>query len=121
MIYPQTLGLGAGELFPVAQVKSKLLVVIIHVLYSVLAFTVTFGNVATYSIIPPFVAGLVVAGVNVVLGLGELRYCSVSRNFTLDASPLFTVTIATISPFDLSTSNIVRITLNMSSPVPVSA
>jgi hypothetical protein len=49
-------GLAAGELFPVVHVKSKLLVVIIHALYSAPAFTVTFGNVATYSIIPPFVA-----------------------------------------------------------------
>jgi hypothetical protein len=35
----------------------------------------------------------------------------VSKNFTLDASPIFAVTIATTSPFDLSASNIVIITI----------
>ena len=46
---------------------------------------------------------------------------SVSSNLTLDASPLFTVTNATTSPLVFSTPNIVKITLNMSVPFPVSA
>ena len=96
-------GLAAGELFPVVHVKSKLLVVITHALYYAPTFTVTFGKVATYSIIPPFVPGLVIEGVKAV-GLGNFGGEPVSRNFTLDASPLFAVTIATTSPFDLSAS-----------------
>jgi hypothetical protein len=46
---------------------------------------------------------------------------SESRNLTFDASPSFTVTIAATSPLDLSTPNIVMITLKTSSPFPVSA
>jgi hypothetical protein len=45
----------------------------------------------------------------------------VSKNLTFEASPLFTVTIATISPFELSAPNIVNITLKTSFPLPVSA
>src|SRR5215204_7258966 len=118
MIYQQTLVLQLVN-YPVAHVKSKLLVVITHALYSAPRSTVTFGNVATYSIIPP-AEGLVVDGVKAV-GLGDFIDGSVSRNFTLDASPLFVVTIATTSPFDLSASNIVIMTLKMSSPLPISA
>jgi hypothetical protein len=109
-------GLAAGELFPVVHVNSKPVVVITHALYSAPVLTVTFGNVATYSIIPPATV-LVVEG----LELEDVKTASVSRNFTFDASPLFVVTIATTSPFDLSASNIVSMTLNMSSPFPVSA
>jgi hypothetical protein len=43
-------GLAAGGLFPVVHVKSKLLVVVTHELYSAPTFTVKFGKVATYSI-----------------------------------------------------------------------
>ena len=93
-------GHAAGELFPVVHVKSKLLVVITHALYSAPIFTVTFGKVATYSIIPPFVPGLVIE-VKAV-GLGNFGGGPVPRNFTLDASPLFVVTIATTSAFVLS-------------------
>ena len=46
---------------------------------------------------------------------------SASKNFALDTSPSFTVTIATVSPFDLSTPNIVIMTLKTSAPFPVSA
>ena len=94
---PINSGLAAGELFPVVHAKSKLLVVITHALYSAPTFTVTFGKVATYSIIPPFIPGLVIA-----VGLGNYGGGPVPRNFTLDASPLFVVTIATTSAFDLS-------------------
>src|ERR671914_1563353 len=111
-------GLAAGELFPVVHVNSNPTVVITHALYSAPVLTVTFGNVATYSIIPP-AAGLV-EGVE-LLRLEDVKRASESRNFTLDASPLFAVTIATTSPLDLSASNIVNMTLNMSSPFPVSA
>src|SRR5215216_2584543 len=88
-------GLEAGELFPVLHINSKSLVVITHALYSAPAFTVTFGNVATYSIkwlpvSPPLVFNGITYG------------ASDSRNLTLDASPLFVVTIATTSPLDLS-------------------
>src|ERR687898_1025192 len=96
-------GLAAGELFPVVHMGSRVLTGNTHASYCPPAFTVTFGNVATYSIIPTPAA------------------VSESRNLTFDASPLFTVTIATTSPFDLSTPNIVMITLKMSSPFPVSA
>jgi hypothetical protein len=40
---------------------------------------------------------------------------------TFDASPLFTATIATTSPLDLSTPNIVKMSLKISFPFPVSA
>ena len=40
---------------------------------------------------------------------------------TFDASPLFTATIATTSPLDLSIPNIVKMTLKISFPYPVSA
>jgi hypothetical protein len=42
-------GLLAGEFWPALQFKSKSLVVRTHALHSSPAFTVTFGNVATYS------------------------------------------------------------------------
>src|SRR5215208_543527 len=85
---PTNSGLAAGELFPVVHVKSKLLVVITHALYSAPTYTVTLGKVATYSIIPPFVPGLVIEEVKAV-GLGNFGGEPVSRNFTLNASPLF--------------------------------
>jgi hypothetical protein len=44
--------------------------------------------------------GLVIEGVKAV-GLSNLKGGPVFRNFTLDALPLFAVTIATTSPFDL--------------------
>jgi hypothetical protein len=90
-------------------------------LYSLPEFTVTFGNVATYSIIPPSVGGLIVEGA------GELRLVEIDGNasdsniLTFDASPLFTVTTAIGSPLDLSTPNIVIITLKISAPFPLSA
>jgi hypothetical protein len=90
-------------------------------LYSAPEFTVIFGNVATYSIIPVSVGGLIVDGA------GELRLVERDGNvfdsnvLTFDASPLFTVTIATTSPLDLSTPNIVIITLKISAPFPLSA
>jgi len=113
-------GLCAGELLPAVHIGSKSLVVNTHALYSSPAFTVTFGNVATYSIMPEPAAGFVVEGVEVVRSQ-DVRSRSVSRNLTFDASPLFVVTIATTSPFDLSAPNIVIITLKMSVPFPVSA
>ncbi len=76
MIYQQTLVLQLVN-YPVAHVKSKLLVVITHALYSAPRSTLTFGNVATYSIIPP-AEGLVVDGVKAV-GLGDFIDGSVSR------------------------------------------
>jgi hypothetical protein len=82
--------------------------------------TVMFGKVATYSIISEPAAGFVVEGDKVVR-LEGAKNASVSKNLTFDASPLFTVTIATTSPFDFSTPNIVKITLKISSPFPVSA
>src|ERR671910_1124081 len=96
-------GLAAGELFPVVHMGSRVLTGNTHASYCPPAFTVTFGNVATYSIIPTPAA------------------VSESRNLTFDASPLFTVTIATTSPFDLSTPNIVIMILKISFPFPVSA
>ena len=93
----------------------KSLVVNTHALYSSPVVTVTFGNVATYStrwlLLPP----------RPLEFIGTTYGASESRNFTLEASPLFAVTIATTSPFDLSTPNIVIITLKTSSPFPVSA
>lgn len=62
-----------------------------------------------------------------VEGAGELRLverdgnASDSNILTFDASPLFTVTTATKSPLDLSTPNIVIMTLNTSAPFPLSA
>src|SRR5918993_977342 len=92
-------GLAAGELFPVVHMGSSVLTGNTHASYCPPAFTVTFGNVATYSIIPPPTA------------------VSESRNLTFDASPLFTVTIATTSPFPVSAcascvviNDVVRIT-----------
>lgn len=93
-------GLVAGELFPVVHVNSKPMVVITHALYSAPVFTVTFGDVATYSIMPPPALGLVAVAVVEPVRL-EADSMSVSRNFTLDASPLLAVTIATISPSPL--------------------
>jgi hypothetical protein len=90
--------LAARKLFPVVHVKSKLLVVITHALCSAPTVTVTSGKVAIYSTIPPFVPVLVIEGVKAV-GLGDFGGRPVSRNFTLDASPLFAVTIATTSVF----------------------
>src|SRR5215210_684196 len=110
-------GLWAGELLPAVHIGSKSLVVITHALYSSPAFTVTFGNVATYStrwLLPPS-ASLELEFNGTTYGASE------SKNFTLESSPLFTITIAIISPFDLSTPNIVMITLNTSDPLPVSA
>jgi hypothetical protein len=46
-------GLKARELFPVSQIKFESLISNAHTLYSSPALTVEFGNVATYSIIPP--------------------------------------------------------------------
>jgi hypothetical protein len=63
---------------------------------------------------------LAIEGVT-ALGLGDFGGGPVFRDFTLNASLLFAVTIATTSPFDLSVSNIVIKTLKMSSPFPVSA
>jgi hypothetical protein len=91
-----------------------------QVLYSSPEFTVTLGNVATYSKIPvlEFGFGVIVKEVK----LEEIgSNASVSRNFTLDSSPLFTVTSAITSPLVFSTPKIVKITLNMSVPFPVSA
>ena len=51
-------------------VKSKLLVVNKHALCSRPTVTVTSGKGATYSIVPPFVPGLVIEGVKAV-GLGN--------------------------------------------------
>ena len=72
--------------------------------------TVTFGNVATYSTIPEL-------DVVAVVGTGAIELIdgnvSDSKSLTLEASPLFTVIIAITSPFDLSTPNIVIMTLNM--------
>src|SRR5918996_6231557 len=109
MINPQNSGLRAGELFPVVRIGSKSVVVITHASYSAPEFTVTLGKVATYSIIPEPAAGFVVEGDRVVRS-EDARSESVSRNLTFDASPLFTVTIATTSPADLSAPNIVIIT-----------
>ncbi len=81
--------------------------------YTLPVSTVTLGNVATYSRIPALESGLGV----IVKGLNP----SVFRNFTFDASPLFTVAIATTSPLVLSTPNTVKITLNTSAAFPVSA
>ena len=63
-----------------------------HALHSSPAFTITFGNVATYSIIPHTAAAFVVKGVEVVR-LVDVRSRSVSRNLTFDASPSFTLTM----------------------------
>jgi hypothetical protein len=84
-------GLAAGEFWPVLQINSKPLVVTTQALYSFPAFTVTFGNVATYSIIPALAAGFVVEGDKVVRLEDEASNASVSRNLTFDASPSFTV------------------------------
>jgi len=40
---------------------------------------------------------------------------SVSKNLTFDVSPLFTATLATTYPLDLSTPNIVKMTLKITS------
>jgi hypothetical protein len=83
-------------------------------------FTVTLGNVATYSKIPALEPGLGVIVKEVRLEETGLNP-SVSRNFTLDPSPLFTVTIAITSPLVFSTPKTVIMTLNTSAPFPVSA
>src|SRR5215210_6084867 len=108
-------GLWAGELLPAVHIGSRSLVVNTHALYSSPAFTVTFGNVATYSTRWLLLPSPALEFIGTTYGASE------SRNFTLDTSPLFTVTNATTSPFDLSTPNIVIITLKTSSPFPVSA
>lgn len=81
--------------------------------------TVVFGNVATYSTIPELAAVVVVTSGDIELRLEE-RGGNVSdlKSLTLDSSPSFTVTIAITSPFDLSTPNIVIMTLNISAAVP---
>jgi hypothetical protein len=112
-------GLAAGGLFPVVHVKSKLLVVVTHELICTNIYSKIWKGRHVFHI-PPFVPGLVTEGVKAV-GLGNFGGEPASRNFTLDASPLFEVTIATTSPFDLSALNIVIITLKVSSLFPVSA
>src|SRR5215203_1868244 len=104
-------GLAAGELFPDLHISSKSLTVATHALYSSPEFTVTFGNVATYSIrwLPPSLAFN-----------GTTSGPDASNNFTFAASS-FAVTIAITSPLDSSTPNIVIMTLKMSSPCPVCA
>jgi len=91
-----------------------------HALYSVPEFTVTLGNVATYSIIPVLELGFGVVLKEERLDETGLN-ASVSRNLTLDDSPLFTETSAITSPLVFSTPKIVRIILNISVPRPVSA
>ena len=56
---------------------------------------------------PDPTAGIVVGGANVERLEDVASNGSVSKNLTFDASPLFTATIATTSPLDLSTPNIV--------------
>src|SRR5215207_2502842 len=104
-------GLAAGELLPDLHISSKSLTVATHALYSSPEFTVTFGNVATYSIrwLPPSLAFN-----------GTTSGPDASNNFTFAASS-FAVTIAITSPLDSSTPNIVIMTLKMSSPCPVCA
>jgi predicted dinucleotide-utilizing enzyme len=94
------------------------LVVITHASYLSPEFTVTFGKVATNSIIPALESISVDETKEVKL---DGLKVSVSSNLTLDASPLFTVTNAITSPLVSSTPNIVKMTLNMSVPLPVSA
>src|ERR671910_1425736 len=104
-------GLAAGELLPDLHISSKSLTVATHALYSSPELTVTFGNVATYSIrwLPPSLAFN-----------GTTSGPDASNNFTFAASS-FAVTIAITSPLDSSTPNIVIMTLKMSSPCPVCA
>src|SRR5919107_2003809 len=83
-----------------------------HALYSVPEFTVIFGNVATYSIIP-----VLEFGFGVILKKERLD----ETGLTLDDSPLSTETSAITSPLVFSTPKIDRITLNISIPCPVSA
>ena len=82
----------------------------------------TFGNVATYSTIPELDLVAVVGTGAIELRLDERDgNVSDSKSLTLEASPLFTVIIAITSPFDLSTPNIVIMTLNISGSVPTCA
>ena len=64
-------GLEAGELFPVVHIISRTLTGNTHALYSSPASTVTFGKVATYSIISETAAGFVVGEVQI----GKIRSC----------------------------------------------
>ena len=66
-------------------------------------------------------AGFMVEGAEVLRSGDDACNVEVSKNLTFDASPLFTVTIATISPFELFAPNIVKMTLKTSFPLPVSA
>ena len=59
-------GLAAGEFRPVLHINSKSLVVTTQASYCSPAFIVTFGKVATYSIIPASAVGFVVEGDKVV-------------------------------------------------------
>jgi hypothetical protein len=72
-------GLEAGELFPILHVNSRSLTGNTHALYSSPASTVTFGKVATYSIISEPAAGFMVEGDKVVR-LEGAKNASISKN-----------------------------------------